>query len=80
MKKTHYLIYEIKNIVNGKIYIGQHTTDNINDGYKGSGFALWEAYKKYGFDKFKNEYFDTIKKIDADIKKFGVFDNLNGYY
>lgn len=31
-------------------------------------------------DKFKNEYFDTIKKIDADIKKFGVFDNLEGYY
>ena len=32
----------------GKYYIGQHTTDNINDGYAGSGAKINEYYSKYG--------------------------------
>ena len=49
-----YLIYKITNILNGYIYIGQHTTDIINDGYMGSGIRLINAYKKQhklAFDK-----------------------------
>jgi hypothetical protein len=29
----HYLIYKITNAVNGKIYVGAHKTDDVNDGY-----------------------------------------------
>ena len=29
----NYLIYKITNIVNDKIYIGKHQTENINDNY-----------------------------------------------
>lgn len=32
----------------GKYYIGQHTTDAINDGYAGSGIKINEYYSKYG--------------------------------
>ena len=32
----------------GKYYIGQHTTDDINDGYAGSGIKINEYYSKYG--------------------------------
>lgn len=32
----------------GKYYIGQHSTDNINDGYAGSGVKINEYYSKYG--------------------------------
>lgn len=28
-----YLIYKITNLVNGKIYIGSHKTENVDDGY-----------------------------------------------
>jgi group I intron endonuclease len=50
-----YYIYEVTNLVNGKTYIGQHITDNLEDGYLGSGKALKSAIKKYGRDNFKKE-------------------------
>jgi hypothetical protein len=51
----NYLIYKITNIVNDKIYIGKHQTENINDTYFGSGVALERAIKKYGKQFFKKE-------------------------
>lgn len=47
----HYL-YKIYNKINQKIYIGIHSTKDINDNYSGSGYALNEAYKKYGSENF----------------------------
>ena len=44
----HYLIYEIKNKLNGMIYVGKHVTDDINDSYMGSGLRIRYAIKKYG--------------------------------
>ena len=53
--KVYYYLYEVTNLVNGKTYIGQHITDDLEDGYLGSGKALKSAIKKYGKDKFKKE-------------------------
>lgn len=61
MKKYHYF-YKITNIINGHFYYGVHNTDNLNDGYMGSGKRLLVAYEKYGIESFKKEiirFFDT---------------------
>jgi hypothetical protein len=46
-------IYLTTNLVNGKIYIGQH--NGKISSYKGSGVALKRAFKKYGKDNFTCE-------------------------
>lgn len=38
-----------------KFYYGQHTTENLDDGYKGSGILLRKYYKKH-----KNDYIKEI--------------------
>ena len=52
MNKKHYLIYQITNTVNNKIYIGKHITENVDDDYFGSGKLIRKAINKYGLDKF----------------------------
>ena len=53
-KKYHYL-YKVTNIINGEYYIGRHSTDNLKDGYMGSGTRLRRSFKKYGKSNFIKE-------------------------
>lgn len=47
-------IYKTTNLINQKIYIGQHTKSK-DDSYLGSGLLILRAIKKYGKQNFKKE-------------------------
>lgn len=61
-----YYLYEIKNNVNDKIYVGVHKTTDLADGYMGSGKILLQAMKKYGIENFSKriiEMFETPEEM-----------------
>ena len=63
-KKFHYF-YKITNLLNNHFYYGIHSTNNLDDGYIGSGTRLQYAYKKYGVENFKKEilkFFNSRKE------------------
>ena len=84
MKKYNYTYVTI-NLINVKKYIGDHTTDDLDDGYLGSGIALQRAIKKYDKTQFKKEileFFDTKQEaFNAQEKWINEYNTLvpNGY-
>lgn len=61
------VIYEIKNIINGKIYIGKDTTNRTS--YYGSGVLIKRALKKYGKNNFTKKIIDTANDNEELSKK-----------
>lgn len=49
----YYTVYCIANIINHRIYIGSHATNNLEDDYMGSGKYIRRAILKYGVDSFE---------------------------
>ena len=56
-QKQYHVIYKWTNKINGKYYIGKHSTsDPWRDDYKGSGRPVWkDAKEKYGIENFHRE-------------------------
>lgn len=67
-------IYKVKNLKNGKTYIGQSSRkDEEYEKYYGSGVYISKALKKYGKENFKKTtLFETRsqKKLDEAEKHY----------
>lgn len=51
----YYFMYKTTNNINGKFYVGVHSTLKLDDGYLGSGVKIQRAIKKYGKQNFSRE-------------------------
>src|ERR1035437_9481888 len=71
----NYIVYKTTNLINGKTYIGIHQTNNLDDGYLGSGLAIKRAIKKYGKDNFKREILEYCLSFDELLEKEKVYVN-----
>ena len=61
----YFYLYQITNLVNGKIYIGVHQTSSMEDGYMGSGKVILRAYEKYGIDNFTKVVLETFDNSES---------------
>ena len=64
-QKTFYYLYEIRNNLNGKIYVGVHKTKDLTDGYMGSGKLINSAIQKYGVENFTRTILETFENAEA---------------
>ena len=79
-------IYKTTNLVNNKIYIGQHRGAYLDENYLGSGKLLAAAINKYGKGSFKCELLElcadktTLDQKEKEyIKKYNSQNNEIGY-
>lgn len=84
-----YFIYVTENLINGKLYIGQHTCDydkQFTDGYLGSGYAFKNALKKYGEENFRRiiiDYADSpeeLNKLEAKYVTEEIYNDRTHFY
>lgn len=59
-ERKHHVIYKTTCHITGKWYIGMHSTNDLNDGYIGSGQRLWKSIKKYGKEQHSCEIIEHL--------------------
>lgn len=67
-EKKYHFIYKTTDTRNGKYYIGMHSTDNLNDGYVGSGNRIRKIKYRYGKEILKLEILEFLpnRKLLSD--------------
>lgn len=64
-----YIVYKTTNMHNGKIYIGSHKAEVLEDGYLGSGTILKHALKKHGTTNFRRENLFVFNSAEQMFEK-----------
>jgi hypothetical protein len=59
-RKKYHFIYKTTNLLSGRYYIGMHSTDDLNDGYLGSGTYLKRSINKHGKENHSIEILEFL--------------------
>jgi hypothetical protein len=68
-EKKYHFIYKTTNLLTEKYYIGMHSTDNLDDGYIGSGRRLKYSVNKYGKENHAREIIEFLENRSELIKR-----------
>ncbi len=68
-RKKYHVIYKTTCLINEHYYIGMHSTDNLDDGYLGSGKKLWQSLKRHGKENHKCEILEHCSSREAVRKR-----------
>lgn len=70
-QRKHHIVYKTTCLVTGRYYVGMHSTDDLNDGYLGSGIRLVRSVKKYGAEQHRREIIEQLpsRAAAADREK-----------
>jgi hypothetical protein len=59
-QKVYNVLYKTTCLITNRYYIGMHSTNNLNDGYLGSGSHLRYSVNKYGAENHKFEILEQL--------------------
>ena len=72
-ERKYHFIYKTTNVLTGRYYYGMHSTDDLDDGYLGSGKRLRYSIRKYGEENHKREIIEYCKnKKELNQKEMEV--------
>jgi hypothetical protein len=77
MEKKFHFIYKITNLINNRYYYGMHSTNNLEDGYFGSGKIIRLSVKKYGLENHKFEILEFLTNRESLKNREKEIVNLN---
>lgn len=83
MEKKYNYLYKTTSKFNGKFYIGIHSTDDLDDGYMGSGSKLLKDIEKYGADRYEVdilEFFDSRSELVMREKEIVNKDLISNWF
>lgn len=69
MNKTYHYVYITTDTLNGKQYIGKHSTTNLDDGYVGSGAIIKQIVKAGGKERLKKEILEFCSSAEEAYQK-----------
>jgi len=76
-EKIFHYIYKTTNLLNEKYYYGMHSTNNLEDGYLGSGKRLRYSINKHGAENHSVEILEYLPNRKELAKREKEIVNLN---
>ena len=63
-RRQYHYIYKITRLdESGRYYIGMHSTDDLEDGYFGSGKLIIRSINKHGKEKHQKEILEFLPSV-----------------
>jgi len=84
-KYKYHILYKMTNKITGHFYFGAHSTNDLRDGYAGSGVLITKAVDFHGLSNFRKEivkYCDSRQHLYREERKLitkDVVQNPNSY-